>query len=89
MLVKGGNSEVVHRLLDLKADVNDQSFDWPRRTKALRVLCMLIVLQHRCGNVNTMTTQVYHAEGATPLMFRSDLLRNLLYVVPLILLASS
>ncbi|CAK9029001.1 Putative ankyrin repeat protein RF_0381 [Durusdinium trenchii] len=69
MLVKGGNSEVVHRLLDLKADVNDQSFDWPRRTKALRVLCMLIVLQHRCGNVNTMTTQVYHAEGATPLMF--------------------
>lgn len=47
----GGGSEVVHRLVELRADVNAQTDDHWKRTKLMRAVYSLTVLQHRIHKV--------------------------------------
>ncbi|CAE7018158.1 mask [Symbiodinium sp. CCMP2456] len=68
-MLHDGSAEIAKKLVDLGADLNDQSFDWCKRTPLVRLLCAMSQLQHRMGNVTQFSRQVYHAEGATPLMF--------------------
>ena len=63
-----GGAEVVHRLIDMRADVNDQAPDWFKRTAIARVITKLMVCQYRFQKVTLMNNLFYHAEGATPLM---------------------
>lgn len=68
MFQHGGNAHMVCRLLDLRADVNAQGFDWLLRTVVGRGLYVLKLLQHRVGTATALTKFVYHSRGATPLM---------------------
>ena len=47
----GGGSEVVHCLVELRADVNAQTDDHWKRTKLMRAVYSLTVLQHRIHKV--------------------------------------
>ena len=68
-MLHDGSAEIAKKLLDLRANLNDQSFDWCKRTAFVRLLCAMSQLQHRMGKVSQFSRQVYHAERATPLMF--------------------
>ena len=63
-----GGAEVVHRLVEMRADVNDQTVEWYKRTALYRALYIFMVLQHRFHKVRILNKILYHAKGATPLM---------------------
>jgi len=62
----GGSAEMVHRLLELQADVNHQM----KRPKifSVRILVALKALQHRFGRPTAMSKLCHHWGGITPLM---------------------
>ena len=62
---RGASAELIHRLLDLRADVNAVG---DTTTAALRVLCTAKALQHRYGKSTLMSRWSYHRRGQTALM---------------------
>ena len=68
--VAGGerSAEVVHRLVEMRADVNAQTGDWFKRTALMRAVYTFMVLQHRFHKATIFNKLMYHAKGATPLM---------------------
>ena len=68
-MLHNGSAEVAQELLDMRANVNDQTFDWCKRNALVRFLCKLSQVQYHLGKSSQFALQVYHAEGATPLMF--------------------
>jgi len=62
-----GGAQVVHRLVEARADVNAQTDSFSKRTLLLRALCTFAVLQHRFYRQTALTKMVYHLKGATPL----------------------
>jgi len=64
----GGSADVVHRLLEMRANVNAQTDEHWKRTAMIRTLYKVKVLQHRLGKVTMVSKILYHAKGATPLM---------------------
>ena len=67
-LLRGGSAELVHRLIELRADVNFQ-LNMRRELKPLgRLLFGLKSLQHRRGRKSALSTVAYHLHGSTPLM---------------------
>ena len=64
---RGGSVQLVHRLLDLRADINFQ-----HSTKELsrtgRMLLESMVFRHRLGATSMGSTFAYHMKGSTPLM---------------------
>eukprot|EP00439_Symbiodinium_sp_Y106_P019183 s8152_g2.t1 len=66
--VGGGSADVVHRLLEMRANVNAQTDEHWKRTAMIRTLYKVKVLQHRLGKVTMVSKILYHAKGATPLM---------------------
>ena len=52
----------------MRADVNDQTVEWYKRTALYRALYTFMVLQHRFHKVRILNKILYHAKGATPLM---------------------
>ena len=65
MTVRGGSAEVVHRLLELRADVNAVV---PLHTALARILFTAKSLQHRHGRRTLMSRWAYHRDRQTPLM---------------------
>eukprot|EP00435_Cladocopium_sp_Y103_P055521 s1248_g18.t1 len=63
-----GGAELVQRLVEMRADVNDQTVEWYKRTTLYRALYTFMVLQHRFHKVKILNKILYHAKGATPLM---------------------
>ena len=63
-----GGAEVVHRLVEARADVNAQTDHICKRTLLVRALCTFLVLQHRLHKATVLSKIVYHMKGATPLM---------------------
>eukprot|EP00435_Cladocopium_sp_Y103_P007398 s1029_g2.t1 len=63
-----GGAEVVHRLVEMRADVNSQTAEWYKRTALMRAVYTFKVLQHRFHKVTAFSKIFYHAKGATPLM---------------------
>ncbi|CAJ1361337.1 unnamed protein product [Effrenium voratum] len=63
-------AETVGRLVDMKADVNDQfcQMKMVKSTLLHRAFSAVFSLQHRLGRVTSTSTQYYHSPGATPLM---------------------
>ena len=64
----GAGAEVVHRLVEMRADVNIQTDEHFRRKPLMRAVYTLLTLQHRFYKVTPFSRIMYHAEGATPLM---------------------
>ena len=62
---RGASAELIHRLLDLRADVNVLA---DMTTAAERVLFGAKALQHRYGKSSSMSRWAYHRYGQTPLM---------------------
>ena len=67
MLGRGG-AEIVHRLIDMRADVNDQGPEWFKATAMARVITTLLAWKHRFQHVTLLGRLCYHAKGATPLL---------------------
>ena len=63
-----GGAEMVHRLVERRADVNAQTGDWFKRTAVMRAAYTFMVLQHRFHKATLFNKLMYHAKGATPLM---------------------
>lgn len=61
------DAEMVHRLVQMTADVNGQTDCWKRSTLT-RAMCMMMVLQHRFYKVTQLSQMLYHSEGASPLI---------------------
>ena len=59
---------MVQRLVEMRGDVNSQTADWFKRTALVRALYTFMILQHRFHKVTAVSANVYHVEGATPLM---------------------
>lgn len=65
----GGSAELVKRLLDLRADVNDQTFTWWKPGFGMGLIAMQKNLQHKCGKRTLCSKLMYHGgHGGTPLM---------------------
>eukprot|EP00439_Symbiodinium_sp_Y106_P011711 s1644_g1.t2 len=62
-------SEMIYRLVEMKADVNIQSDQHWRRTPLVRAVYLAKYLQHRFYKATPLSRCCYHAQGATPLMF--------------------
>ena len=63
-----GGAEVVHRLVEMRADVNSQTGDWFKRTALMRAVYTFKLLQHRFHKVTILSKLFYHAKDAPPLM---------------------
>ena len=64
----GGTVDLVHRMLDLQADVND-SWSVPLMpTSVFEVWQAINTLEHQLGHDTSSTRFHYHAHGRTPLM---------------------
>ncbi|CAE7882928.1 Ankyrin repeat and sterile alpha motif domain-containing protein 1B [Symbiodinium microadriaticum] len=64
----GAGAEVVHRLVEIRADVNIQTDEHFTRKPLMRAVYTLLTLQHRFYKVTPFSKVMYHAKGATPLM---------------------
>eukprot|EP00913_Durusdinium_trenchii_P010809 g10139.t1 len=65
----GGSAELVKRLVDFRADVNDQSFTWWRAGTGLGLLSIQKAIQRKFGKQTLCTKMTYHGgHGGTPLM---------------------
>lgn len=66
----GASAETVHRLVEMGADINDQTFYWKliKSSALTRTLRMVMILQHLCGKVTQASKIYYHSIGTTPLM---------------------
>ncbi|CAE7227478.1 Ankrd52, partial [Symbiodinium natans] len=63
---RGGQAQVIQRLIQVRADVNHK---YPLKAVSLHALYLGVKgMQHRFGRVTNSTRQCYHAWGATPLM---------------------
>ena len=62
------SAEVVHQLIEMRADVNAQTGEWFKRTALMRAVYTLMVLQHRFHKATFFNNLMYHAKGATPLI---------------------
>lgn len=66
MSSKGGSAEITLRLIELRADINEQ---WHvRRLTPLGALEALQSLRYRFGKDTALTRLGYHLDGSTPLM---------------------
>lgn len=68
MADRGGSVALVQRLVELRADVNDQSFGWWKDSVILGIFGTVKTLQYRLGRVTALSTLAYHGPGATPLI---------------------
>ena len=59
---------MVHRLVEMRGDVNSQTGDWFKRTALMRAVYAFKVFQHRFLKVTMLSKNVYHAKDATPLI---------------------
>jgi hypothetical protein len=66
--ISTGGAEVVHRLVEMRADVNSQTGDWFKRTALMRAVYTFKVLQHRFHKATAFSNIFYHAKDAPPLM---------------------
>ena len=64
----GCSAELVHRLLQLRADVNERFNAW-EVSKRFGVFNFLHQLPHRLGRSTKLARFSYHSQGATPLLF--------------------
>ena len=66
MVFRGGTAESVHRLVDLRADVN---FQWRLSCASpLGFIFRMKSAQHRLGKATVLSELAYHFNGMTPLM---------------------
>ena len=68
MFLRGGSAEMVCKLVNLRADVN-QVFDAWGDSTLLGILTSAASFAYRCGSVTSFSKFGYHSQGATPLMF--------------------
>ncbi|CAE7243297.1 Ank3 [Symbiodinium natans] len=64
---RGGRADLVARLLELKADVNEP-WNVYEKSRLWRLWVGMKTLQHKYGKVTKTTRVCYHCPGATPLM---------------------
>ncbi|CAK9113771.1 Serine/threonine-protein phosphatase 6 regulatory ankyrin repeat subunit B (PP6-ARS-B) (Serine/threonine-protein phosphatase 6 regulatory subunit ARS-B) (Ankyrin repeat domain-containing protein 44) [Durusdinium trenchii] len=69
MFLHGGRAELVQHLVELRADVNDQTFTWWKLSSAMGLLARVKSVQHKLGRQTTLTKILHHGgHRATPLM---------------------